>query len=66
MKLARTTRFVVYTNGLSRGSRNNRRPTRLATTPTFKIRHPSTRPVARWHVCPETHRLECFWSSEPV
>ena len=63
MKLARTTHIV--THELSRGSRNSRRITRVASTRTFSLqRHPS-RLVARWHVCPETHRLECSWSLEP-
>ena len=64
MKLAGTTHIV--THELSQGSRNSRRITRLASTRTFSIqRHPS-RPVARWHVCPETQRLECAWSLEPA
>ena len=57
MKLARTTHIV--THELSRGSRSSRRTTRLVSTRAFSLqRHPS-RLVARWHVCPETHRLEC-------
>ena len=64
MKLARTTHFVIHTNDPNRGARNNRRLTRFATTRAFSIKR--RRVIARWHICPETHRLECSWSAEPV
>jgi len=64
MKLARTTRFVTYSNDLNRVSRDGRRPTR-STTRAFSTQR-AGRLIARWHVCPETHRLECSWSLEPV
>ena len=66
MKLAHTNRFVALKNELGRDNRNCVRPTRLKTTQALKIRRPLTRLVARWHVCPETRRLECAWSLEPV
>jgi len=65
MKLAHTTRFVTYTNDLCHVSRNDRRPTRPITIRASSAQ-PSSRLIARWHVCPETHRLECSWSLEPV
>jgi len=66
MKLAHTNRFVALKNELGRDNRNCIRPTRLNATQTLKVRRPFTRLVARWHVCPKTHRLECAWSVEPV
>jgi hypothetical protein len=66
MKLANTTHFIARRNALSRAGRNYLRPTRYTTTRTFNIRRPLVRLVARWRVCPKTHRLECLWSSEPM
>jgi hypothetical protein len=66
MKLAFTNHFVALKNELGRDSRNYIRPNRLDTTAAFKTRRPLTRLVARWRVCPETRRLECSWSLEPV
>ena len=63
MKLARTTLFVIYTNDLGRAGRNYRQPPRSNATLTFDIRR-SRRLAAKWHVCPQTHRLECSWSLE--
>ena len=64
MKLARTTFFVIRTMILSRAGRNYRQPPRPNATRTFDIRRPSSRLSAKWHVCPQTHRLECSWSLE--
>src|SRR5215813_3275197 len=66
MKLAHINRFVALKTELGRGNRNCIRPTRLNTALTLKVRRPFTCLVARWHVCPETGRLECAWSLEPV
>ena len=66
MRLARTTHSVVCTNYVSRGSRNNRPLTRVATTRTFSVKRRSQRVIARWHVCPNTRRLECSWALEPL
>jgi hypothetical protein len=63
MKLARTTLFVICTNDLGRAGRNYRQPPRPNATSTFDIRRPR-RLAAKWHVCPQTHRLECSWSLE--
>jgi hypothetical protein len=63
MKLARTTIFFICTDDPDRGGRN-RQPRRPNATCIFDIRRPSTRLAARWHVCPQTHRLECSWSLE--
>jgi hypothetical protein len=65
MKLAHTTHSVACTNNVSRDSRNNRRLTRVATTRAFSVQPRSHRVISRWHVCPETRRLECSWSLEP-
>jgi len=62
MKLARTTLFVICTNDLDRAGRNYRQPRRPNATRTFDIRKSSSRLAARWHVCPQTYRLECSWS----
>ena len=64
MKLARTALFVICTNDLDRAGRNYRQPRRPNATHTFDIRRSSSRLAARWHVCPQTHRLECSWSFE--
>jgi len=66
MKLANTTHYIACKNDLNRAGRNCPRPTRFTTSRTFNIRRPLTRVVARWHVCPKTHRLECLWSLEPM
>jgi hypothetical protein len=64
MKLARTTFFVICTNNFGdTGQRYRQRSRRNAVA--FNIRKPSARLVARWHVCPQTRRLECSWSLEP-
>jgi hypothetical protein len=64
MKLARTTLFIICTNDLDRAGRDNRQSRRPSATRTFNIRRSSSRLAARWHVCPQTHRLECSWSLE--
>jgi hypothetical protein len=65
MKLARTNLFVICTNDLGRPGRNYRQPLRLDAPPrTFHMRRSSGRLAARWHICPQTHRLECSWSFE--
>ena len=64
MKLARTTLFVICTNNLGHAGRNYRQSPRPYTTRTFDMRRPSSRLAARWHVCPQKHRLECSWSLE--
>ena len=64
MKLARTNHILTHV--LSRGSGNGRRMTRLVSTRAFSLQRHQSRLVARWHVCPETHRLECSWSLEPL
>jgi hypothetical protein len=66
MKLAHTNPFVAYRNVLDRDSLKHVRPVCPNTAPSFKTRRPLTRLVARWHVCPETSRLECLWSLERV
>src|SRR5262249_51126314 len=66
MKLANTTYYIACKNDLNRAGRNCPRPTRFTTSRTFNIRRPLTRVVARWHVCPKTHRLECLWLLEPM
>lgn len=63
MTLARTTLFVICTNDLGRAGRNYRQPPRPNAASTFDIRR-SRRLAAKWHVCPQTHRLECSWSFE--
>jgi hypothetical protein len=64
MKLARTNLFVICTNDLDRAGRNYRQSRRPNATRTFDVRRPSGQLAARWHVCPQTHRLECCWSLE--
>ena len=64
MKLARTTLFFICTNAPDRAGQDYRQPRRANVTRTFDIRRPSTQLAARWHVCPQTHRLECSWSLE--
>jgi len=64
MKLARTTLFVICTSDLGRAGRNYRQPPRPNATRAFDIRRPPNRLAAKWHVCAETHRLECSWSIE--
>ena len=64
MKLARTALFVICTNDRDCAGRNYRQPRRPNATHTFDIRRSSSRLAARWHVCPQTHRLECSWSFE--
>jgi hypothetical protein len=56
MKLARTALFVICTNDLDRVDEIIVAPN---ATHTFDIRRSSSRLAARWHVCPQTHRLEC-------
>ena len=63
MKLARTTFFVI-TNDFRRAGRTYRQPSRPNVARTVNIRRTSTRLTARWHVCPQTRRLECAWSLE--
>ena len=63
MKLARTTFFVI-TNDFRRAARVYRQPSRPNVVRAVNIRRTSTRLTARWHVCPQTHRLECVWSLE--
>jgi len=66
MKLANTTRFAIQTDNLSRAERRNRPPVRRPITHALDVARLSNRLVARWHFCPETNRLECEWSLEPV
>jgi hypothetical protein len=66
MKLAKTTHYIACKNDLNRAGRNCPRSTRFTTSRIINIRRPLTRVVARWHVCPKTHRLECRWSLEPM
>jgi hypothetical protein len=63
MKLARTTFFVI-TNDCRRAGRIYRQPSRPNLARTVNIRRTSTHLTARWHVCPQTRRLECAWSLE--
>ena len=59
MTLARTTLFVICTNDLGRAGRNYRQPPRPNAASTFDIRR-SRRLAAKWHVCPQTHRLDAM------
>src|SRR5262249_26920075 len=65
MKLANTTRLAIQTTDLGRGGRTNRRSVRALNAHAFGVTKSSKRLVARWHLCPETNRLECAWSLEP-
>ena len=66
MKLVNTTRFVNQIHNLGRAERNNRRPVCRPSAHAPDLTRLSNRLVARWHLCPETNRLECAWSLEPV
>src|SRR5215831_5648098 len=66
MKLVNTTRFVNQTHNLGRAERNNRRPACCPSAHAPDVTRLANRLVARWHLRPETNRLECVWSLEPV
>jgi hypothetical protein len=63
MKLAHTTFFIIR-NDLKRAGRNYRQLPRPNAIRTFDMRRPSSQLSARWHVCPQTHRLQCSRSLE--
>jgi hypothetical protein len=69
MKLASENLFIVRTDAIGRANQHRGLPNlngmpHSKVTRVFNIRRPAGRLTARWHVCPETHRLECLWSYE--
>lgn len=67
MKLARTAFVVLRNDDPRRDVRNFRRTTRPNIAPTAAVRRPvALRLTATWRLDPQTQRLECSWSMEPV
>ena len=69
MKLTRANLFIVRNALLDRAA-SRRRPVPVASVryqtvrTRVAIRRAPGRLVAKWHICPETQRLECCWSLE--
>ena len=71
MKLAHGNLFIIRADVLGRGSQrrglaNSNATVRSKAKGAFKTRHSEGRLIACWHVCPQTRRLECRWSLEPL
>lgn len=67
MKLAHTAFVVVRNDNPHRESRHVRRMARPSIAPVATIRRPvALRLTATWRLDPQTQRLECSWSMEPV
>ena len=65
MKLANTTSFLFRRpNTFGRAGRIHRGPPHSDLASSVKIGRAPNRLTARWHICPETSRLECVWSLE--
>jgi hypothetical protein len=71
MKLTRANLFIFRNDFLDRAASRRRRvraaSVRYQTSRTRvgMCRAPD-RLVAKWHICPETQRLECSWSLEAI
>jgi hypothetical protein len=65
MKLANTSSFLFRRpNTFSRAGRIHRGSPHSDLASSVKSGRAPNRLIARWHVCPETSRLECVWSLE--